>query len=77
MSGLPTNVTFLKRLASHPAFAAEELDTSFIAKHLDSLTGAVQPPAKIVALAALAHHLLQVQVSPAAVSRHFCHMIQQ
>ncbi|EIE19193.1 biotin carboxylase [Coccomyxa subellipsoidea C-169] len=64
VSGLPTNVTFLKRLASHPAFAAVELDTSFIAKHLNSLTAAAQPPAKVVALAALARHMLQVQVSP-------------
>ena len=64
MSGLPTNVRFLKRLAGHPSFAAAELDTSFIAKHQDSLIEAVAPPVKAVAMAALARHLLEVQVVP-------------
>lgn len=64
VSGLPTNVEFLKRLARHPAFVAAELDTSFIAKHLDSLTAAAKPPATVVAVAAVARHLLNVQVAP-------------
>ncbi|CAL8464529.1 g4064 [Coccomyxa elongata] len=63
VSGLPTNVRFLKRLAMHPSFVAAELDTSFIAKHLDSLTEAVPPPVKVVAMAAIARHLLTVQAA--------------
>jgi len=55
-------VEFLKRLARHPAFVAAELDTSFIAKHLESLTAAAELSATVVAVAAVARHLLNVQV---------------
>ncbi len=61
VSGLPTNQEFLKRLATHPAFIAAELDTSFIQKHHASLMD-TQPVAQhVLALAAVADHLLQVQ----------------
>lgn len=61
VSGLPTNQEFLKRLAVHPAFIAAELDTSFIQKHHASLVDAQPLPQHVVALAAVADHLLQVQ----------------
>ena len=61
VSGLPTNQAFLKRLASHPAFIAAELDTSFIQKHHSSLVDALPLPQQALALAAVADHLLQVQ----------------
>ncbi|WP_348831829.1 acetyl/propionyl/methylcrotonyl-CoA carboxylase subunit alpha [Xanthobacter sp. KR7-225] len=52
--GLSTNRAFLKAIASHPAFAAADLDTSFIARHQADL---LPPPAPVddavVALAAL------------------------
>jgi len=52
--GLATNRVFLKAIAAHPAFAAAELDTNFIARHHDAL---LPPPAPlddtVLALAAL------------------------
>ncbi|MFS8036184.1 acetyl/propionyl/methylcrotonyl-CoA carboxylase subunit alpha [Xanthobacter sp. AM11] len=52
--GLATNRVFLKAIAAHPAFAAAELDTNFIARHQDQL---LPPPAPaddmVLALAAL------------------------
>ena len=61
VSGLPTNQAFLKRLCVHPAFIAAELDTSFIQKHHASLVDSKPLPQHVVALAAVADHLLQIQ----------------
>ncbi|KAL0041250.1 hypothetical protein WJX77_010412 [Trebouxia sp. C0004] len=61
VSGLPTNQEFLKRLATHPAFIAAELDTSFIQKHHARLVDAQPVEQHVLALAAVADHLLQVQ----------------
>ncbi|MGL4318413.1 MAG: acetyl/propionyl/methylcrotonyl-CoA carboxylase subunit alpha [Pseudomonas sp.] len=33
VGGFKTNLAFLRRILAHPAFAAEELDTGFIARH--------------------------------------------
>jgi 3-methylcrotonyl-CoA carboxylase alpha subunit len=41
VAGLANNVSFLARVARHPAFAAAEIDTGFIARHRDALV----PPA--------------------------------
>ena len=68
VSGLPTNVEFLKRLCAHPAFAACDLDTSFIARHLDALLARTPPSAEVLALAAVTDHLLQVRVRTAPLS---------
>ena len=38
LSGMATNLGFLRRLMSEPDFAAAEIDTGFIARHIDSLT---------------------------------------
>ena len=55
--GPQTNLDLLRAIASHPAFAAAELDTGFIARHADSLMGTppVEADATVVwAAAALA-----------------------
>ena len=62
VSGLSTNVAFLKRLCQHPAFEAAELDTSFIAKHMDDLVTPPQPGADVLALAAVTWHLITLRV---------------
>ena len=61
MAGLPTNHTFLQQLAAHPAFAAAELDTGFIPRHLNDLLGGQHLSIHDVALAALAHHMMEVK----------------
>ncbi|HVL57003.1 MAG TPA: biotin/lipoyl-containing protein, partial [Burkholderiaceae bacterium] len=52
--GVVTNRDFLRRCVSHPAFAAGQATTGFVATHLPALT-APDPPAhrKLLALAAL------------------------
>lgn len=42
VGGLRTNLAFLRRILAHPAFAAAELDTGFIARHQDDLLPAPQ-----------------------------------
>ncbi len=42
VGGLRTNLAFLRRILGHPAFAAAELDTGFIARHQDDLLPAPQ-----------------------------------
>ena len=37
VGGFKTNLAFLRRILAHPAFAAEELDTGFIARHQNVL----------------------------------------
>ena len=43
IAGCTNNVAFLAALAAHPAFAAEEIDTGFIARHRADLLPAAQP----------------------------------
>ncbi|KPL54593.1 3-methylcrotonyl-CoA carboxylase [Prosthecomicrobium hirschii] len=53
--GLRTNRTFLAAIARHPAFAAAELDTGFIARHeADLLPAETAPDGLTLALAAAA-----------------------
>lgn len=40
IDGVSTNIDFLKRVATHPAFVAAELTTTFVDKHHDSLFSA-------------------------------------
>ncbi|PHV13212.1 acetyl/propionyl/methylcrotonyl-CoA carboxylase subunit alpha [Chitinimonas sp. BJB300] len=59
--GLDTNLAFLRQLASHPAFAACELDTGFIARHHAVLIPPTPPVGTdTLAMAALAE-LAQVE----------------
>ena len=41
VGGFKTNLAFLQRVLAHPAFAAAELDTGFIARHQEKLLPAV------------------------------------
>ncbi|WP_332769692.1 acetyl/propionyl/methylcrotonyl-CoA carboxylase subunit alpha [Pseudomonas koreensis] len=43
IGGLKTNINFLRRIIAHPAFAAAELDTGFIARYQEQLLPAPQP----------------------------------
>ncbi|MFA7891954.1 acetyl/propionyl/methylcrotonyl-CoA carboxylase subunit alpha [Pseudomonas putida] len=42
VGGVKTNITFLRRILAHPAFAAAELDTGFIPRHQDVLLPTAQ-----------------------------------
>ncbi|KAK9821325.1 hypothetical protein WJX81_004610 [Elliptochloris bilobata] len=69
VGGLSTNQAFLRRLATHPAFVAAELDTAFITRHGAELTAVPDLAPEVAALAALAAHALRVHAaSEAAVS---------
>jgi 3-methylcrotonyl-CoA carboxylase alpha subunit len=58
VAGVRTNLPLLRAIAAHPAFAAAELDTGFIARHADALL-APPPEAPRAALAAAALRLLR------------------
>jgi len=51
--GLATNLGFLERIVGHPAFAAAEVDTGFVDRHLGDLVPATVP-ASVLAVAAMA-----------------------
>ncbi|GIL77621.1 hypothetical protein Vretifemale_7009 [Volvox reticuliferus] len=68
VGGLPTNVPFLIRLATHPAFASacagsqsSDLNTAFISQHAEELLAPQKLPPEAFALAAVARHLLSVR----------------
>ncbi|TXH97645.1 MAG: acetyl-CoA carboxylase biotin carboxylase subunit, partial [Rheinheimera sp.] len=68
--GLDTNLAFLRQLASHPAFAACELDTGFIARHRETLIPTPSPVGiDTLALAALAE-LAQVEAHNLAMRQY-------
>jgi 3-methylcrotonyl-CoA carboxylase alpha subunit len=67
LAGLATNLAFLGRVASHPAFVDGAIDTGFIARHRDELVPApLPPPDEIVAAAALALVVEQGEAARAA-----------
>jgi 3-methylcrotonyl-CoA carboxylase alpha subunit len=67
--GPATNLGFLSTLAAHPAFAAADIDTGFIGRHMDQLVPAPQPAGdRVLAIAALAV-MLQQREDTAAESR--------
>ena len=51
--GIRSNVGFLRAIAIHPAFAAAELETGFIAKHADALARPAGPVPRAVLAAAV------------------------
>ncbi|WP_374445181.1 acetyl-CoA carboxylase biotin carboxylase subunit [Stella sp.] len=67
VAGVATNRDFLARLAVHPAFAAADLDTGFIARHAAALLPAPGPAAEDAVAAALA--LLLAEREAAAADR--------
>lgn len=67
--GVTTNLRFLSALAAHPAFAAAELDTSFIEHHRAALFPDKQPVSdQVLALACLGR-LLRVDGEAAAKAK--------
>ncbi len=54
VAGLTTNLDFLRALTRDPDFAAERVDTGLIDRKLAELIRVAEPPAHVVALAALA-----------------------
>ncbi|RPA81968.1 hypothetical protein BJ508DRAFT_414444 [Ascobolus immersus RN42] len=59
IAGMSTNIEFIKRLCSSPAFIAGEVETGYIEKHRAELfTPSVTPP-EVYAQAALSHVLSQ------------------
>jgi 3-methylcrotonyl-CoA carboxylase alpha subunit len=57
--GVDTNISLLRAIAGHPAFAAAQLDTGFIARHAADLAPAPTSPAtRSAVVAAAAAHLL-------------------
>jgi 3-methylcrotonyl-CoA carboxylase alpha subunit len=68
--GLPTNLAFLSALAGHKAFAAGEVETGFIARHLSELVPPASPvPERVLAMAALWTMLRLQEQAAAAVTR--------
>ena len=67
--GPANNVEFLAALAAHPAFAAGEVDTGFIARHLADLLPEAAPASdQVLALASLAE-LLRLRAQAEARAR--------
>lgn len=50
--GVATNIDFLRRLITHPAFAGADLDTGLIERHHDALFPSTTPAADVALLAA-------------------------
>jgi 3-methylcrotonyl-CoA carboxylase alpha subunit len=69
VAGVQTNLALLRRIAAHPAFAAAELDTGFIARHEAALLPPAEP-APPAALAAAAAHLAGRPAAAAAADPH-------
>jgi 3-methylcrotonyl-CoA carboxylase alpha subunit len=53
VAGVATNLAFLARIAAHPAYAAGEVDTGFIARHAADLFPTVAPASREVLAAAV------------------------
>ncbi len=62
--GLPNNLAFLAKCIKHPDFVAGGVDTSFLAKHLDSVLPTAAPVPDIVsALTATLQHVATLQAA--------------
>jgi len=71
IAGVTTNIGFLAAIASHPAFAAGEIDTSFIERHRDALIPPPpQIPDEVLALAGLAFLLRQSAAAQGSLRAH-------
>ncbi len=68
--GVPTNLARLAAIAAHPAYAAAEVETGFIARHREALLAPPTPvPERVIALAALALMLrLEAEAKHAAAA---------
>jgi len=61
LSGVVSNIDFLRGLISHPDFAEGKVETGFIARHAQDLLAAAAPEARDFMLAALAEQLALAQ----------------
>jgi 3-methylcrotonyl-CoA carboxylase alpha subunit len=68
--GVTTNITFLHRLATHPAFVAEDLSTGFIAEHQASLFEEANSPIETLGLLACLYLILRRRNQPSPESDH-------
>jgi 3-methylcrotonyl-CoA carboxylase alpha subunit len=66
--GVATNVAFLRRLASHDAFATAKLDTGLIARHHDALFPPSMPASRDTLLAAALAEARSLEVRAAAAA---------
>ena len=57
--GVQTNLALLRAIATHPAFAAAEIDTSFISRHGETLMPPVATPPEVAVAAAVLDVLRQ------------------
>jgi 3-methylcrotonyl-CoA carboxylase alpha subunit len=64
VAGSVTNLSFLRRLAAHPGFAAGDVDTGLIARDLDHLAAAPVPCTRVWSLAALGALGLDMPAGP-------------
>ncbi len=63
--GISSNVGFLRAIATHPAFAAAELETGFIAQHADALAASAgSTPRAVLAAAVQAVMATEQQAAP-------------
>lgn len=69
IDGVATNLDLLRRIVSHPAFAAAELGTDFIARHEQTLLAARRSATDRALIAACAALLLDEQDRAAAFAR--------
>ena len=64
--GVQTNLALLRAIATHPAFAAADLDTGFIARHPEVATPATATAPPLLALAAIAAAIFAEDAATAA-----------
>ncbi|KAF1757960.1 hypothetical protein GCK72_014418 [Caenorhabditis remanei] len=67
ISGLPTNIDFVRRVLAHPEFAAGNVYTDFIPDHHEELFAESETPAEIYVESAIAHALSALKKSDAGV----------
>ncbi len=76
VAGSVTNLAFLAALANHPGFAAGDVDTGLIARDLDILVAEPEPPAGVLALAALGAAGLAGSPAPLTGFHHWAPLAQ-
>uniref|UniRef100_A0A1I7TDG2 Methylcrotonoyl-CoA carboxylase subunit alpha, mitochondrial n=1 Tax=Caenorhabditis tropicalis TaxID=1561998 RepID=A0A1I7TDG2_9PELO len=67
ISGLPTNISFVRTVLAHPEFAAGNVYTDFIPDHHDELFAETETPPEIYLESAVAHTLAALKKSNTGV----------
>ena len=68
--GFPTNLSFLKALLNHEAFASQHFNTKFIENHIGELAGKTMKTDSNVAVAALSMYLQGIEEAKALASKY-------